>query len=525
MMKKLSILLLVLLAGVSPLLPRVFADTASWTKILVDRVWEQDSFRVERLTLTTGVSDPQKRNGLVYVSQAASTCENLGLCEELDLTLLENGKLRTIKDVDHRFLNATFVSAQKGQFSYFVKSDDKKSWGDIFFVDVNTGASHLLTSLQRKPNELSFVSLSTSGDRAYFSVLRTDATTKQVKGTVAVQATTGSFENHDVSFKLNAPWQQVMDAYNDKVLVKLQFSGGNKQLWIVNSVTQEMFDIPNTWTDPQGDISFAKFQTNGLVTFVQNYRVYTYNPATKAVAPVKHATVNWLHPMSEVIKAQGNNMLWVDDQNILWHLRLDGSVVALNAGQKIDPTSVHLTEDGYVSFLTDVSGVSTAALYKMTDSGELLKSSAYAQNGFLVTDSHEPLLVGVDQNTNIWFHNLATGERMKLGFGSSPLFTDANHVVWKGKDGAIYQATLPAVLTTSVSKDHVGYGTRIKSVGDARVYVIGPDDQLHWIASETVAYQLFGSSWNKDIEEVQPTYLWRYANGVTIDSVQAFLSL
>ena len=50
------------------------------------------------------------------------------------------------------------------------------------------------------------------------------------------------------------------------------------------------------------------------------------------------------------------------------------------------------------------------------------------------------------------------------------------------------------------------------------MYVIGSDYKLHWITSETVAHDIYGSDWNKGIVSVKDTSLWKYATGSDVSS-------
>ncbi|MCX6715147.1 MAG: hypothetical protein NTX72_05020 [Candidatus Uhrbacteria bacterium] len=502
MLKKILILSLVLAAGICPFLPKVFADNASWKTLLADRVWDQTTFRVDRLTYPANVSNPMKRNGIAFVSTPSTQCADLGLCDKIDLSILKDGKSQTVNGVDQSFLNPSFAIAQKGKFVYFTKSTTKDNWFDVSFVDPNTGEIHPFTSLARKPNEVSFVSFSTSGDRLYTSLLQMNPTTKQVQSSIVAKSTDGKYEQRDIAFMLNAPWQQVEDAYNDQLLVKFQFSGGNKQLWVINAATQQMYAIPNTWIDPQADFFYPHFLTNGTIVFFQNYQMFTFNPATQTVAPVAHATLNWKLPIEDAVTVKGDTMAWVDDTNKIWYSLPDGTV---------KPALEMIGEK-----------VATA----LNQNPQLLNQ--ISSDPFITMDTLGTLRVGEGAKQQIWFKN-GTDKAFVIGTGSHPILTDATHVIWKGTDGALYQATFSSILsmhkTNTVFDGGFVPGQRVKAVGDARVYLIGNDGQLHWITSETVAYSVFGTSWNKGITEVSPTFLWRFANGTNVDSDQTVKSL
>ncbi|MEK7451979.1 MAG: hypothetical protein AAB664_01455, partial [Patescibacteria group bacterium] len=450
MLKKSLILSLLIAAAISPVLPKAFAEIIAWRLPIVDRVFDHETFRVDRLALPITVSDPMKRNRIAYVSNTSTKCADPGICDKIDLSILMNGKIQTINGVDQQFLNPSFAVAQKGKFVYFTKSTDANKWIDVSFVDPNTGEIYPLTSIVRKANELSFVSLSTSGDRTYASLIQTDVKTKRVTSALLAKSNDGAYEERGIDSVLNAPFQQIADAYNDQVLVKFQFPSGNKQLWLINPKTQVMSAIPNTWTEPQGDILFAHFLSNGTVVYFQNYLMYTFNPFLKDAVPVMHTTLNWNMPTSQAVKIQGNQMEWIDDKNIAWKLQEDGKVIKNNV-QK-DPA-------------------------------------------FTMTDSIGVVSVGTDAQGNILLKNASNDVSIKLGYGTSPVLTDARHVIWKGTDGMIYQATLSVLLSMEKSESvGVSYanpngfavGTRVKAIGNPRVYMVGTDGNLHWIVSETV---------------------------------------
>ncbi|OGL71274.1 hypothetical protein A3C09_03495 [Candidatus Uhrbacteria bacterium RIFCSPHIGHO2_02_FULL_47_44] len=514
MLKKILILSLVVMAGVSPFLPRVFADNASWKPLLAERVWNQTSFRNERLTFNANVSAPMKRNGIVFVSNLSAQCTNLGTCDKIDLSIIKDGKSQLIPAVDQQFLNPSFAMAQKGKFIFFTKSLSKDVWFDAFLVDPNTGNIHPFTSLARKHNELSFVSFSTSGDRLYTSLLQTNNTTKKVQSSLTGKSMDGSYEEREISFMLNAPWQQVMDAYNDRLLVKFQFSGGNKQLWMIEPASQKMAAIPNTWTEPQADILFAHFLTDGSVVFFQNYTLFTYRPGIDK-EPVSHgaAKLSWNTNPNATVQIAGDAMSWVDVNR---HLYVHTSSGVINL-QMVKEGSVHLEKDAV--YFADEKGT-----WKYT-----FASKKYESTPFLVTDVRETLRTGLDTKGNVWFENTTNQNLVKLGYGTNPVLSDVSHVIWKGTDGALYQATLATILSMQKSNNvfEGGFtpGTRVKAIGDSRVYMFGNDGQLHWIVSETVASTIFGTQWNKGIVEVPPTFLWRYANGVNVESDQAIKSL
>ena len=513
MLKKILIFSLVVAAGLSPFLPKVFADNASWKTLLADRVWDHSTFRVDRLTFDSGTSNPMKRNGVAFVSRSSTQCTDPGTCNKIDLSILKNGKSQTVNGVDQQFLNPSFAMAQKEKFVYFTKSTDPNVWVDVSFVDPNTGETHPLTSLARRQNEMSMISFSTSGDRMFTSVMQMDKKTKQIQSSIVATSDDGKYDERNIAFQLNAPWQQVVDGYNDKLLVKFQFSGGNKQLWLIDSKTKVMSAIPNTWTEPNADILFAHFLSDGTVVFFQNYIAYTYNPGLDK-EPQSHgnAKLSWDLDPNQNVQMRGGVMAWTSAEHILYTSTLDG-ITELSA---IKEGTVYLDKDAL--YFADAKGTwKYSFVTKQT-----------TKTPFLVTDVRDDVMIGTDTKGNVWYQNSTNNDLFKIGYGTNPVSTDATHVIWKGTDGAIYQASLAPILSMAKSnKTFEGYavGTRLKATGDSHVYIVGNDGQLHWIVSETVAHTIFGSNWNKGIVEVTPTFLWRYANGTNVSSEQNVKSL
>ena len=60
-------------------------------------------------------------------------------------------------------------------------------------------------------------------------------------------------------------------------------------------------------------------------------------------------------------------------------------------------------------------------------------------------------------------------------------------------------------------------GSKLVKFGtDPRVYAVGPDGTLHWIATEALAAQLYGSGWNHDVVTLFESFYANYAVGDAI---------
>jgi hypothetical protein len=570
MLKKTLILAVAIAIGVSPLLPRVFADSGSWTSTVASAAWDYDYYRVERLALTQ-VSGPYDFNDAVFVTSVAESCEFPDLCDRLDLTIFKNGEALEIESVGGRLSSAFWHTAQDGRFIYRVPSESDDSWGVVYEYDPATGAIGELTELSRYEDGISFMTFATDGDRIYFSTLHEDEKTGAIESELSVYDYDSTYGRDDFTYTLTAPWQEILDVQDGLALVKFQFSGGFEQLWLVDQTARQMEAIPDTWTPDPGEIVGGHFLSDGSVRYFRNYRLFSYNPEIDSTpTDAGGAYLSWFDDVADAVQIVGDRMAYIDD------------------------------EDGlYVSGLTGVNkfGVAVDGLFNLDDDaiyfqnldgdyvGYHFSTKTWETLAFLVTDTFEDIRVGIDANDNVWYENLTTGYLLNIGYGNEPVvLSDREHAYWQGADGNIYEVTFSPLLdlerenveafssytssgiylvadesiwlipdemvyftwfdswddTLQVSQatidvylesyDYKGSlklapGTRVKATSSAKVYVVGSDYSLHWIASETVADEIYGSNWNKNIIEVNGTYLWKYATGSNLTSASDVRSI
>jgi hypothetical protein len=562
MLKKLLIISIAAMIGVSPLLPRVFADSADWNTVVAQAAWDYDYYRVERLKLddTTG---PLEYNDVVYFTQTAQSCDYSETCDLVDLTILKDGESLEIASVSDSVTGDFWSIAQDGRFVYFVPSDTDDTWGVVYEYDAVTGSVIELTTIERNDNALAFMTLAIDGDRVYFSTLQSNEDTGDIESALSVYDMTTEYERDDFTYNLTAPLQEIVDVQDGLVLVKFQFDAGFQQLWLIDQTARSMSAIPETWTESPGEILGAHFTTDGVVQYFRNYRLFTFDSTTDS-EPVDAggAYLSWLLDPSDAIQFSGEVMAYVDDENGLY---------------VSDSTGVHkfgVALEGNFTLEND-------AIYFQNSDGDYVSYSfstgVWETRNYYVTDSSEDVLVGVDADGNVWYENLTNGYLMNVGYGNAPNLSDREHAYWQGADGNIYEVTFSALLdlerteveafssytshgvylvsgenmwlipdettyytwfgsfddTLQVSQatidvylesyDFMGElkmapGTRVKAASSSRVYVVGSDYKLHWITSETVADEVYGSDWNQDIVEVTDTYLWKYATGDEISS-------
>jgi hypothetical protein len=551
MMKKILILAVAVVIGVSPLLPRVFADSGTWTHTIASAAWDYDFYRVERLAQDT-VSGPYDFNDAVFVMDGS------------DMTIFQNGEALGIVGVDQGVISAFWHTAQDGRFIYLVPSDDGEIWGTVYEFDSTTGTSLKLTDIAVSEDDLDFMTFATDGDRVYFGTIHSDEETGEIESELSVYDYGSGYERDDFTYQLTANWQEIVDVQDGLALVKFQFSGGFEQLWLIDQTARSMEAVPDTWTEDPGEIVGAHFVSDGSIRFFRNYRLFHYNPQTDtAPTDAGGAYLSWFDEVADAVQIVGDRMAYIDDEDGLYVSDVGGVSkfgVATNGLFNLDEDAIYFQNlDG------DYRGYH-------------FSTGEWETTSFLVTDSYEDIRVGIDADDNVWYENLTTGYVLNVGYGFKPVvLSDREHAYWQGVDGNLYEVTFSPLLdleranveafsaytsngiylvedgnmwlipdetvyftwfdtwedTLEVSQATINTyleshdfkgdlklapGTRVKSDVSSKVYMVGADYKLHWITSETVADEIYGSDWNQGIVEVTSTYLWKYATGSEVSS-------
>lgn len=563
MLKKTLIFAVALAIALSPLLPTVFADSGSWGTPVATAAWDYDYFRVERLKLDADTSGPYAYNNAVFVVATAESCEYPDLCEQVDLTVFKDGETLELASVDNSVTDAFWQTAQDGRFIYMIPTDSDDSWGTIYEYDTETGTVATLFDATRAELSLSFMTFATDGDRIYTSTLQSDEDTGDVESALSVYDYGSGYEREDFTYALTAPWQEIVDVQDGLALVKVYFDGGYEQLWIVDQTARSVEAIPDTWTEPGADIVGAHYLSDSSIRFFRNFRLWSYEQGVdEAPTDAGGAYLSWLIDVEDAVQIVGDRMAYIDDENGLYVSDVDG---------------VHkmgLATDGVFNLTED-----TVYFQNLNDEyvGYNFSTLAWETRAFHVTDAYEDILVGVDQDGNVWYENTSNGRLLNVGFGGVPVLSDREHAYWQGEDGNMYEATFSPLLdlvpdeveafsaynsegiylvsgdqmwlipseevyftwfdswdevvevsqaTINVYLEISDYegdlkfapGTRVKAVSSAKVYVVGSEYDLHWIVSETVADEIYGSDWNQGIIEVNDTALWKYGKGANVAS-------
>ncbi|NQV88951.1 MAG: hypothetical protein HQ488_01350 [Parcubacteria group bacterium] len=564
MLKKSLIAAFAIAVGISPLVPQLFADSGSFSTNMATAAWDYDYYNVERLDLNDDVSGPHQFADTVFLTQVSELCEFPELCDLVDITILKDGESLTIEGVADSIANPFWQTAQDERFIFRVPSEGDENWGTVYEYDAQTGALTELIELTRyqdlvfHDNGIAFMTFATEGERIFTSILSEEKETGDIEAQLSVFDYGSDYSRDDFSYQLTAPWQEIVDVHNGVALVRFQFEGGYDQLWLIDHTQRTMEAIPNTWTDPGAEIVAPHFLSDGTVRFFRNFRLFTYEQGVdETPQEAGGAYLNWYSEAEDNVQVAGDRIAWVDDENGLYVSDLRGTSkfgVALNAFFTLTDSTIQFQNlDGEYTGYTFDTGV-------------------WETNTYHVTDTFEDIRVGIDANGDVWYENMTNGYLMNIGFGAAPSLTDREHAYWQGTDGHVYQVTFSPlldlerpeveafasysgstvylvsdkqiwtvpnesvyfswfdswddVLKVSDSTINIyldGYvnggelkfapGTRVKGVGSSRVYVVGNDSKLHWITSETVADEIYGSDWNQGIIEVNSTYLWQYATG------------
>ncbi len=563
MLKKALVFAFIVAVGISPFLPKVFADNGEWHSSVADKAWEYDTHSVQRLALGEGVEGPYNFADTVFFTKKANNCSSNLDCDQVDLSIVKHGDMMNISDVNESVESRKWHLSHNDDFVFYINSNGTYNWFTAYKYESETKSVDKLMALTRKSNELSFESFATEGSRLYGSVMETDLSSGDVESSLLVSSFTGDYERRDFSNRLSAPWQEIVDVYGDLVLVKFQFSGGMKQLWLINERTQTMSAIYDTWTESPGDIVSAHFKSDGTVEYFKNFRLFTFDPKTQT-KPTEQggAFLNWFLDSNESVQVVGDRTAWLDPENVLYVNSLNG----ITKFSEVTDSQFTLLEDSvfYVS----------GGEYKEYD----FETKKWTLRSYHVTDGYQDILVGIDGDNNVWYENTSTNKLVNIGYGTDPVLSDRAHAYFKGVDGHVYQASFSTLLdvpsfetpqayksydsstvyllkdnsfwkvqdesvyfswfdswnsvaevTDSVMKLYIekygmggdatfSPGTRVMAAGNPRVYVMGSGGKLHWLVSETVANSIFGSRWNEDIVEVSAGYLWKYGSGKNVNS-------
>lgn len=537
------------------------ATSGNWDTLMAAAAWSYDGYRVERLSFSDDAVGPINMGELVVVAEPAESCEPSD-CNLYDVYLLDSGMKFGMSDLPAAVLDTQRYLNNGERFVYIGQTDWDRNHYQVTEVSGDGTSEALISDVFF--NGADDVDVLADEDGTYYFNAELDYNGSKDVSQAGVYVWNAPNKTADI---IGDHWElrdeSLEDANDGVALVKMTFDTGNKQLWYEDThnynhmgMTREA--IPGTWVEPEADIYAAHFTQGQAIEFFMNFTRYTYNPETDD-EPVKHDDqfLNWYRDPSVGYQIVDGRMAWVTPDDQLMISETDGTVKTLGTavgGQ-------FFLESDRVFYATSTGG-------RQYD----FDTSLTTDLAFAVTDTDGgDIYVGLDPVSNVWYADLSTGSTLSLGFGEAPVLADDLHVYWKGEDGALYEGTVsvaspvyagtasamkgPTGSTVYLVVDGVRYafasekayftwfdswdavesvsttdlaqyplggtatfapGTKVKFANDAKVYMVGTDGKLHWLINQTVAYTIYGSSWNKQIVEINNQDLVNMTYGTTV---------
>jgi hypothetical protein len=558
MLKKTLITLATLAMAAQPIMPAaVQADAGSWSSVQATAAWTYNDYKVERLDFgASAFAGPLSLGENVVVAKAAAGCISVTGCERYDLYVLRDGLSMFVGNVPHEVINEQryFNNGDEVVYTNSADLENNNNW-DVISLNLETGEetanlkSVFIDGVQD-------IDLMKDNDEYYFNPsLNWNNHNGFVNAVIYQYDKPGS-----VVEMVYKNWTQQRDELQDVedglVLSKMVFESGNKQLWVydttVDPKTAEA--VPGTWTPENEDIVGAHFRADGKIEFFDMYQRYIYD-GDMTLAQGDY--LSWNHSYEESLQVVDGRMAWLDPE---YNLHVSGADVDLDLGRIGSPETFKLTSD--------------ALYYSSGTEGKMYNFATKATTiyPFAVTDVLGNLVVGADEDGNIWYMDTDSNRSLKLGRGSNAVISDDMHVYWLGTDNEVYEATLSLHAMTGTSEisavkvsgsssvylvlDDTSYriqnekiyfswfnswdnvetisaasfnalkdgglatfapGTRLKMASDPKVYMVGSDNKLHWITTQLIAYNIFGQEWNKGIIEFNMIDTTNLIFGSTID--------
>ncbi len=538
MTKKLIFSAISLVMAINPMTAVVSADSGDWELIQSTAAWSYDDYKVEKLDFDGDAEGPLSLGSAVIVAEPIDTCDPNG-CDRYHISVLENGMKMSIGNVPSETLDEQRYFALGEQFMYMDYSDEEQHYWNVVVVDLESGDE----SLELEDYQLDGVEdidvMEEDGMFYFDPTFNWNNHTGYSNGVIYLYNS-----ETDRDYMITDHWivnrDELLDVQDGMVLSRMEFSSGYTQLWLYDTQSDpiSMQAIPDTWTSPDEEIVGAHFRDDGAIEFFRMYERYVYEDG---VTTAQGEYLSWFKDTDEALQVVNGRMAWLDPDDTLFVSNEDGVVDLGTLGY---PQEFRLTSDA-VYFASKNEG-------KVYD----FASADTDEFPFVVTDMIDEAVVGVDAAGSIWYMDTDSGNILELGFGEDPVLSDPDHVYWRGEDGYVYEATIMigalsdedvrAVMvdgddTVYLVMDETAYeignesvyfswfeswsdvetvsaselngfedggeatyaaGTKLKLVGDPKVYVVGDDGKLHWLITQTVAYRIYGSSWNQGIVEI-----------------------
>jgi hypothetical protein len=540
MTRKYVFSVIALAMAASPFLS-VNAGSGDWDAAVSTAAWNYGDYRVERLAFADDVEGPFNLGEFVVAAEPGDSCAPND-CGLYNVTFLRDGMKFEVANVPREALDARRFSTNDNRLVFVSQID----WNGDHYAVTEYGADGKASTLVDDVffSGVDAIDAMVDGNDTYFAVSHdyTGKTAVEQAGVYVYDRAEGDADIIGAHWELRE--EHLLDAKDGVALIKMEFESGNKQLWIGDThnydhlgMTREA--VKGTWVEPEADIFGGHFVDGDTVEFFMNYVRHTYDLDTKTLTAFEGEHLNWYRDAADAYQISGDTMAWIDPSNALY-VSVDGvseKIGVATGGQ-------FLLEEGRVFYADGAGG-------KMYDIG----SGRVADIPFVVTDTDGgDVLVGLSADGYVQYLDLSEDRAYELGYGSAPALSDDMHAYWMGVDGSIYEGTvslpssksLGAVRAAKADGDNTVYllvdgekfafpsektyftwfsswddvdtvsdsvlaayddagmatfapGTKVRLAGDPKVYVVGNDGRLHWVVTETVAYSIFGSAWNKGI--------------------------
>ncbi|MBI2484684.1 hypothetical protein HYW18_00840 [Candidatus Uhrbacteria bacterium] len=542
------------------------ADNPTWQVLTATDVWDRGTHRVERLDLPRIVEGPLNLGDNVVVQTVASSCVSAA-CDERDAYILRNGSAIRVPNVPKSALSLAEFNANGGRVVWAVPVPSDTGRWDVIELDLASGQKVKIAGNFFLGNVETMKVRVADGEIFLNPTFISGGNTFKNAGVFRYDRARGDVVN--VTQRFNAQHEELLDVdlANNRILTKMSFASGEKQLWLTK-ITSEYLNgeanrIIGTWTPAHEDLVGGHFRPDGSVEY---FRMYTRSlSSTNGVVDTFQTTalgeqMSWYRPASDAVTISGDNMVWINNDNELTVSNEQFGTIRVGT---IGPRAPRVV--GTDVYFATPEGM--GMVYRLKDGVSTLLD-------YMPTDRFKVAMVGVDEAGTVRFGSTKNpDESISMGVGTDAALSDERHVYWRGVDGAIYEATLstdPGVSTTgkmeavkvennptvfltdgvnrwtftnedvyrtwfdsmdtvkTISATRLAYlrdrgtaqfapGTKVKAKDDARLYVVGRDNKAHWIVNETVADAVFGSSWNKDVKEIDTAAMVSYQQGRTID--------
>lgn len=513
----------------------VRADSGDFEAIPSTAAWSYGDYKVEKLDFDKDAIGPLSMGSHVIVAEPVETCKPNG-CDRYHISVLENGMKMSIGNVPSVTLNEERYFVLGERFMYMDYSDIEQHYWNVVEVSLENGEE----TLKLKDFFLDGVvaiDVDEDNGKFYFDPSFNWNNHKGYSNGAIYEYNPAT----DMDRVITDHWVQnrdeMQDVQNGVVLSKMVFPSGEKQLWLYDPTKDpvSMRSIPDTWTPKHEDIVGAHFRTDGSVEYFRMFERFIYK---NGVTTAQGDYLSWFKTADDALQIVNGRMAWVDPEDTLFVSDATG-VVAL--GALGTPDEFRLTADA-IYYGNNGEGKQYTFATKLIE-----------KFPFVVTDAIDGVLVGVDAAGSVWYLDEDSGDVLELGAGIDPVLADAGHVYWRGANGGIYEATIMLSFISDMNaravksaSDPTVYlvinqtaykmlnesvyfswfdswadlkvisdaefkkfafdgnatyapGSKLKLAGDAKVYLVGADGKLHWISSQKVAYDIYGSTWNKGI--------------------------